>query len=542
MSTAQKLCLDDIRHLYTRGSFYETHVAKPKTRVEMRMIEASALIRSEPKWAEQLHDEEIRQEWTAQVKETLNLTDKEVEYVFEELEYYAQLKTDGCSGEELGGVDKVWINDAASNFKLANKFKDNVAKLASDHVAVHSSSEDNNPPAAVQVLVDPFMFSFSSKASQFYDKPITSPEASLDFMGPAVEPDSVNTGLEALDITDENKSETSTSNNTSGIADPSTIVLSLRSPDEEHLNWLPTDFIINNDGSVSIRSYINNLHPTRYATLYQTISKVFAKFVSLLEQVATDVIHPRDLRVTVDGKGALEYTEPEPQPFCPANRPKAPYSMHGLTVQASVEIVNINLTPDRPAHSEGRWQAMGGYDENIFAVGMYFCEMENIASAKLKLRDPVKRFAFRNQEEKNSFCKTHDVTESDETSCMFSQEFEGIDIKAGRFICYPNLYQVKMPSFTLADSTKPGSVKCIAFYVVDPSTRVMSTDSVCPRDPTWIKTGELVTLSELDITSREAYEEEWAKRDFLRRKHAKRNERVGYKFEVSLEVGDYMSD
>ncbi|KAJ2833712.1 hypothetical protein FBU31_001869 [Coemansia sp. 'formosensis'] len=385
------------------------------------------------------------------------------------------------------------------------------------------------------------MFPFSSTASQFLDRPITSPEEAVEFMHPAVESESLDTDHQYLDVSDGTKPVTSKLVYTPGIPNLVGTPHRLREQ-EEHTSWLPTDFIVNDDGSVSIRSYINNLQPTRYATLYQTISKVFAKFVPLLEQVATDVIHPQDSRVTVDGKDALEYTEPEPLPFCPANRPKAPYSMRGLTLQASVEMVNLNLTPDSPTHAEGRWQAMGGYDENIFAVGMYFYEMENIASAKLKLRDPVKRFAFRNQEEKDSFCKAYDVTESDKTSCMFSQEFEGIDIKAGRFICYPNCYQVKMPSFTLADSTKPGSVKCITFYIADPCTKVMSTDIVRPRDPTWVKTGGLLNLTQLEVASREAYEEEWAKRDFLRRKHAKRNERVGYKFEESLEVGDYMSD
>ncbi|KAJ2411780.1 hypothetical protein GGF41_006276, partial [Coemansia sp. RSA 2531] len=61
----------------------------------MRMLKASAFIRSAPEWAEQLSDESKRQEWATEVKDTLKLTDREVEYVFRELKYYAQLKANG---------------------------------------------------------------------------------------------------------------------------------------------------------------------------------------------------------------------------------------------------------------------------------------------------------------------------------------------------------------------------------------------------------------------------------------------------------------
>ncbi|KAJ2102297.1 hypothetical protein GGI09_001283, partial [Coemansia sp. S100] len=130
----------------------------------------------------------------------------------------------------------------------------------------------------------------------------------------------------------------------------------------------------------------------------------------------------------------------------------------------------------------------------------------------------------------------YDVTDNYETSHTFSQEFKGIEIKAGRYICYPNLYQVKVPSFTLADPTKPGSVKCIAFYIVDPTTKLTSTDTVPPRDHSWAKPGEPATSELVDSVARAAYKKECTKRDFLRRKHAKKNEKVGHRFEVPLEV------
>ncbi|KAJ2891620.1 hypothetical protein IWW38_003542, partial [Coemansia aciculifera] len=187
------LDLKDIAHLYSRGTLYNTCHARPKTRVEMRIIEASAMIRSAPEWSEQLRDNSKRQEWTDKLKATYKLTDKNIESVFDVLEYYAQLKAKGRNGEELA------------------------------------------------------------------DMPFGSPEAALAFT---------------------NKST------------PEAVV------DVDHIEilakkarWLPTDFIVNDNGTVSICSYINNLDPTRYAALYRTISKVFANFVPLVEQVTTEVIH-----------------------------------------------------------------------------------------------------------------------------------------------------------------------------------------------------------------------------------------------------------
>ncbi|KAJ3095715.1 hypothetical protein HDU96_001068, partial [Phlyctochytrium bullatum] len=47
--------------------------------------------------------------------------------------------------------------------------------------------------------------------------------------------------------------------------------------------WLPSEFQVADDGKVTIRSYINNLHPHRHKAAYHTIAKVFGKMVPMLE-------------------------------------------------------------------------------------------------------------------------------------------------------------------------------------------------------------------------------------------------------------------
>ncbi|KAJ2833317.1 hypothetical protein GGI24_000899 [Coemansia furcata] len=124
-----KLCLDDIEDLYTSGAYFETETVDPKTRVELRILKASAFIRSTSEWVKQLDEESKRQEWATQVKDNFELVDKEVECVFEELKYYALLKENGTDGEEPAAIDGVWVNDSDSDCDLTKEFKKHAVVL-----------------------------------------------------------------------------------------------------------------------------------------------------------------------------------------------------------------------------------------------------------------------------------------------------------------------------------------------------------------------------------------------------------------------------
>ncbi|KAJ2372680.1 hypothetical protein H4S02_009116, partial [Coemansia sp. RSA 2611] len=146
----------------------------------MRMIKASAFICSTPEWHEHLSDENKRQEWASHVKDTFNLLDKEVDYVFEELEYYALLKKSSVDGEGPVGFDGVWVNNSADDSELAKKIKSNAAVLESDFAQTCPERSKLDPPVDTQVLVDPFLYPFVSKESPILTKPIGSPEDSLN--------------------------------------------------------------------------------------------------------------------------------------------------------------------------------------------------------------------------------------------------------------------------------------------------------------------------------------------------------------------------
>ncbi|KAJ2642428.1 hypothetical protein GGF44_001671, partial [Coemansia sp. RSA 1694] len=546
MSYVPKLNLNAMRNLYYYGALYNSYGVLPKTRVELRMIKASAFIRSTPGWAEQLYDEEKCDEWATQVRESFKLTDKEVDCVFEELVYCARLKANGRIGEELGGVDKVWINDTVSGCELAGELVCGTAMLMSDHSAASAANDIGVLPVDTQVLVDPFLYPFVLYYSLICEESIMNPKDALTCRY-------AEDGSKLVLRTVEELMSESYSRNVVAQLDDCGLkhyvdAYEIFGYGSTGTSWLPTDFEVNDDGTVSIRSYINNLHPTRYADLYESIAKVFANFVPLLEQVAADVIHPRSLRVVVDSEKCFEstmlhpddiinllnqgmpvpeeyqrfvttgynywgskrrtkivnvkgtsidatalydawvksikYTEPEPLSFSPSPRPTVPDSMRSLVLQASVEMASINLTPEDPSRAEGAWQAVGTSVERIFAVCLYFYDVENIASAELLFRDQVEEMPFSTMKEKQEFCHAHDgVQHRSKYTCQYSQEVGGVEIKSGRYICYPNLYQTKMPALELADPTRPGHARYIAFYVADPATRMFSTEIVAPQDP-----------------------------------------------------------
>ncbi|KAJ2030800.1 hypothetical protein H4S03_006897 [Coemansia sp. S3946] len=619
MSRSKQVRLAEFHSLFLAGAMFVANEVPHKTRGELRMIKASASIRSAPEWAEQLRDKTKREEWTTHAKETFALTDKEIEYVFEELEYYALLKASGRDGEELGAVDNVWVTDTGNDKELVSEFVCNAAVLEQDCMSTRPNvTLDEGLSCGSEVLVDPFMYPFSVKSSQIIQEPATTPEAALEFDSLRSTPESLKEWAVAIKAYNSARANDSTVLDKRVLSDR-TVRCFVREFKErtgqlaedsdyeeaEKMFWLPTDFYVKNDGSVTTLSYINNLHPKRYERLHKSIARVFAKIVPLLEQVVTDAIHPRGQRAVFDkeaifkpemlspeelielvGEGgqvpeeylkfvsaysetpvkvgtivdenamlqayvkAMTYTEPAPLPFSGSGRPTTPYSVRGLTLQASVEMRNINLGPEKPVHPEGEWTFVGRNKERIFAVGLYFYDVQNIASAKLMFRDQVGGDHFDSQDDIYEFYATHDVEVSSTRACLYSQPVGGIEIKAGAYICYPNSYQTRMPSFELIDTAKPGHVKYIAFYIVDPSTRLISTGVVPLQQPDWITastpedvavvhaTESLSDLESNDESALEAYKSACQVRDRLKHAHIVANKADSDQFIANMYVHD----
>ncbi|KAJ2816956.1 hypothetical protein FBU31_006395, partial [Coemansia sp. 'formosensis'] len=269
---------EEIQDLYVNGTLYESYVAMFKTKNELCMIGVSAAARSSSNFIDQ--------------------TRAPGAYLDDEIKFFQLLVANAADGAMPGRVDMVWINTDAANSELPKEFKRNAATLEKDFIRVHFPSAGKAPSAGRLVLLDPFLYPFSAEKSLLLEKPAASPEAALDSASPSTRPGSVADWNRAISSYKCIASDNDTPFDTREIA--SLGEAHDASISDKYSSWLPTDFYVNEDGSVTIQSFINNLHPTQYADLYKSISKVFAKFVPLLEQVATDVLHPPKPRIVFD--------------------------------------------------------------------------------------------------------------------------------------------------------------------------------------------------------------------------------------------------
>lgn len=68
--------------------------------------------------------------------------------------------------------------------------------------------------------------------------------------------------------------------------------------------------------------------------------------------------------------------------------------------------------------------------------------------------------------------------------------------KVGRVVMFPSTVQHRMTGFELEDKSKPGRIRMLVFYLVDPNIRIISTANVPPQRLDWTLD---VDTEELDL-------------------------------------------
>lgn len=61
-----------------------------------------------------------------------------------------------------------------------------------------------------------------------------------------------------------------------------------------------------------------------------------------------------------------------------------------------------------------------------------------------------------------------------------------ISCTVGRTVMFPSTVQHRLSHFRLMDNTKPGSIRTLAFYLVDPNIRIISTANIPPQRLDWM--------------------------------------------------------
>ncbi|KAJ2216507.1 hypothetical protein EV179_001302 [Coemansia sp. RSA 487] len=476
--------------------------------VERRITNSSAEIRKNPDWISLIDNEKERTRWSEMVAEELGTTPTDMEYIFEELAYYKTLQ-ENCQGTVvLGGADMVWVSDVPDDNQLLREVK-HYAAILEAHPKQKMELKDNT----TLMLIDPLLYPLDYELSHLLPSPIESPATALRVSTFGDRPGSFEAWSKV--VAELNK-DIKTDDNIYTDCDQG-----------NGFCWLPTDIRVNADGSVHIKSYINNLHPTQHSFFYATLSKVLERTIPLFEQVLTDLVHPTNVRVPVvdddcvdytaphpddvdwdeidldveedDIREAWEqgiiYTEPVPGAFVEPDRPLVPYSLRGEGLQVVVEMKNMHLTPENPEYKPfrwnrvNRWQNSGIPNDNIVATSIWYYDIDNMDISDIEFRDPVgeyKEIDYINDAlDKKVFSYVYG--ESNDTSKGFGYEqvAGSTEIKSGRVVCFPNSYQHLRSSVKLADPSKPGHVKMLLFHFVHPGVRLPSTSIVAPQQQDW---------------------------------------------------------
>ncbi|MDG9715141.1 DUF4246 domain-containing protein [Streptomyces sp. DH24] len=461
--------------------------ATPRTLRELQMMQCSAHIRAKPGWFDKMNDAEIVARWTREAV-AQGLTEAQVRYVLAELAHYAALR-DERTGVEVSAVDGVWQSDTLVDDKLRTRLREAVRVLEE----VPEAERDWHPGSDGQVLdlVHPSLFCLVRGVSNAPERAWQNPTDRY-----------------------------------------STYEFS------EKFQWLPTDVDVSDDGDVTFLSYVNNVHPEDHRELASVLPDLFARMRPLLENVLTDLRHPRPLRIEADPYGWYDseperpdrsaysdeaaYQEavrawgqaqddwwenrlpvvPDAPAFAPPEVPDASarVDLRGRRLQVITKLATIHLTPDKPEYPGGSWHVEGMLNERIVSTGIYYWDSDNITESRLGFRaaldDP-----YYEQNDDNGLREVYGLEDED----PLNQTLGSASTPAGRCLAFPNILQHRVGSFRLTDPTRPGHRKILAFFLVDPSEKIVSTSDVPPQQP-WSETSTMTLEQAKDYREQLMYE------------------------------------
>nr|KAJ3415720.1 hypothetical protein HK105_001437 [Polyrhizophydium stewartii] len=269
--------------------------------------------------------------------------------------------------------------------------------------------------------------------------------------------------------------------------------------------WLPAEFRVQDDGSVSILSPINNLHPMRHRGLYATVAKVFSRFLPLFEELAgimradfgrsyiKNPIEGYEQPDRYDDQGNKITDAPRPvhvpklpEHFEPPEKLPEPVGLRGRNLQVIVKLANIHLTPENPRYDGGSWHIEGTINESIVATGICYYDMDNITTSRLSFRTALSEDIDYEQDDRMYWMDVYGIA-NEETQRV--EELGALEAKLGRCIVFPNVHQHRVEPFELADPTRPGFRKILVFFLVDPTKRIVSTAHMAPQQQDWHEAG-----------------------------------------------------
>jgi hypothetical protein len=445
---------------------------QPKTLIELNMMHLSASIRSKSKWFDKFKDIIIRNKWKQEALQQNLLSEKQIDYVLAELEYYDSIRENSM---EMSTVDGVWQSDEL----IPDDIKQSLITCVSSLENIPDDKKDWHPGTNNQILdlVHPSLFCYVNQLTRIINdnNQIIDVENALEYIGKG----------EIIDINQ--TKESSKNKRTTNYTKSNTY------------QWLPTEFNVSEDGQVKIESYINNLHPIENKELYRLIEQIFQRFIPLFNRVLTDLIDQQNKpnRINVDPykwyadspsddddedpNENRTLTIPDVGEFHMVSPNNSMIDLRGRKLQVIVKLANIVLTPDNPIYSGGVWHVEGMENEHIVASGIYYYSNSNITQSNLQFRTVIREPDYEQNDDRG--VRTVYGLASDDA---LNQPLGELITQEDRCIAFPNLHQHRVAPFQLQDPTQIGVRKILVFFLVDPSIRILSTAHIPPQQSHWL--------------------------------------------------------
>lgn len=495
----------------------------PKSLTELSILKISKEIRDKPKWFEKVLQADIVTKWKSEAV-AQGLREEEAEFTIDFVKHCATLR-DGCV--EPGPVQATWIADGLIDDELSAKLK----KLVAEGLENVSEDEKDYHPGSDKLVVDlvhPSLFCYVENSSLL----INEDKVDREFLPAEADEEPTPPKRICIDWEDFDAE-----------------------PPSGSFRWLPSEVAVKDDGSVTIDSYINNLHPGQHKELYDVLKQILAKFIPMLNHSLTDVANWRENLINLtgwswydpedefvyDGDGDDEDAahaewvrnrEILPVPIKTFKAPKLPtkiFNLKGDKLQMIFKLANIELTPEKPKYGGGTWHVEGIDQERIVATGIYYYEVENVTESKLTFRQSITEPDYEQNDDRGVLAVYGLKNEG-----PLNQIVGSLTAQQGRCIVFPNVYQHHVAPFKLTDETKPGFRKILVFFLVDPTIKVISTQNVLPQQPDWMDVNPDAPADKRKTMTREQAESYREKLMFARKYARDEYQKEYYEREFSL--------
>ncbi|RLL98833.1 hypothetical protein CFD26_106850 [Aspergillus turcosus] len=472
---------------------------------EILMMRAMNSITDKPDW--DVFNDEITAKWRKEIEDSgEDVSERMMEWIIKETQWKAKVFQDAkhIVAFDVGVVK----SDVAIPEELRQALKEAVRPLEE----IPEEQKDYHPGTNDKVadLVHPSLFPVIYGRTRFLQGRLINLEAFANHIGEG----------EVLPVRPE--AESGTEMDDWGLRDP-------HRPYSVKFQWLPCDVHFCPDDECQIASYINNLHPWQHRALYQVIEKILTrtipmwnKTLSLLRDEYKRIEYcqveyeehpePEPELADEDDEDSDEYYEylerhrewrrrqpiklPEPGSFVPHTVDAGSqvnlcqkFAERGL--QVIVKLAKIELTPEKPEYEGGSWHIEGQLNEHICATAIYYYDSENIKESTLSFRQRANRNEvadisyerFQHGFLHQVFGFGPDVDGS--YASNVTQLLGSVETRQGRLLTFPNTLQHCVAPFSLADPSKPGHRKILAFFLVDPHLYIISSANVPPQQEDW---------------------------------------------------------